>query len=162
MEPKRVHTIGKIATDLAAQDTHAQSPIELERAMHQDYEENIHECIARGKKEYPGDFYIVVITKKERLLQNVLRHYYFPRSTCPTPEYDQTVYKYYRADDNHRFLWVVPDKITCENLRDNAVQVNELERDLLMFVLDFYDDTLMKIAKKLNGEFLETPLLTAY
>lgn len=162
MEPKRIHTVGKIATDLAAQDTHAQSPIELERAMHKDYEENIQQCIERGKKEHPGDFYIVVITKKERLLQNVLRHYYLHRSTCPTPEYDQTVYKYFREHDAHQFLWVVPDKITCEMMRDNALQVPDPERDLLRFVLDFYDDTLMKLSKKLNGEFLETPLLTAY
>lgn len=162
MEPKRIHTVGKIATDLAAQDTHAQSPIELERAMHKDYEENIQQCIERGKKEHPGDFYIVVITKKERLLQNVLRHYYLHRATCPTPEYDQTVYKYFREHDAHQFLWVVPDKITCEMMRDNALQVPDPERDLLRFVLDFYDDTLMKLSKKLNGEFLETPLLTAY
>lgn len=162
MEPKRIHTVGKIATDLAAQDTHAQSPVELERAMHKDYEENVQQCIERGKKEHPGDFYIVVITKKERLLQNVLRHYYLHRATCPTPEYDQTVYKYFREHDAHQFLWVVPDKITCEMLRDNALQIPDLERDLLRFVLDFYDDTLMKLSKKLNGEFLETPLLTAY
>lgn len=162
MEPKRIHTVGKIATDLAAQDTHAQSPIELERAMHKDYEENVQQCIERGKKEHPGDFYIVVITKKERLLQNVLRHYYLHRATCPTPEYDQTVYKYFREHDAHQFLWVVPDKITCEMMRDNALQVPDPERDLLRFVLDFYDDTLMKLSKKLNGEFLETPLLTAY
>lgn len=162
MEPKRIHTIGKIATDLAAQDTHAQSPVELERAMHKDYEENVQQCIERGKKEHPGDFYIVVITKKERLLQNVLRHYYLHRATCPTPEYDQTVYKYFREHDAHQFLWVVPDKITCEMMRDNALQVPDPERDLLRFVLDFYDDTLMKLSKKLNGEFLETPLLTAY
>jgi hypothetical protein len=162
MEPKRIHTIGKIATELAAQDTHAQSPIELEREMHKEYEENIHQCIERGKQEHPGDFFLVVLTKKERLLPNVLRHYYLHRATCPTPDYDQTVYRYFRQHDAHEFLWVVPDKYTCEGLRDNALHVNELERDLLRFVLDFYDDTLMKLSKKLNGEFLETPLLTAY
>ncbi len=161
MEPKRVQTVGKIATDLAAQDTYAQSAIELEREIHKEYEDNIHNCIERGKKEHPGDFYVVVLTKKERLLPNVLRHYYLHRSTCPTPDYDQTVYRYYRLHDTHEFIWVIPDKYTCETLRDHALEVPALERDLLRFVLDFYDDTLMKLSKKLNGEELLTPLLTA-
>ena len=78
MEHKK-ETLGKLATRLAEKDTHAQSPIELERAMHQEYEDNIYQCIERGKKEHKGDFYIVVLTKRERLLQNVLRHYYLHR-----------------------------------------------------------------------------------
>lgn len=161
MEQPKKETVGKIALDLAMQDTHPQSAIELERAVHKEYEDNIYQCIERGKKEHFGDFYIVVLTKRERLLPNVLRHYYFHRSTCPTPDYDQTVYRYWRQHDAHEFIWVVPDKHTCLMLRDNALQVPELERDLLRFVLDFYDDTLMKKSKKLNGEQLETPLLIA-
>jgi len=159
MKDGKKETVGKIATDLAAQDIHPQSAIELEREIHKEYEKNLLECIERGKKEYQADFFIVVITKKERLLPNVLRHYYFPRFTCPTPEYDQTVYKYYWTHDAYEFLWVVPDKNTCHYFRDNALHVQESERDLLKFVLDFYDDTLMKLSKKLNGEELETPLL---
>jgi len=159
VEQKRDYTLGKFATELAKRDTHEQSPVELERAMHEEYEDNIQLCIERGKKDYPGDFYIVVLTKRERLLPNVLRHYYFHRATCPTPDYDQTVYKYFREHNAHDFLWVVPDKPTCEHLRDNALHVHELERDLLRFVMDFYDDTLIKKAKQLNGEYLETPFL---
>ena len=159
MEPKRNYTLGKFATELAKQDTHAQSPIELEREMHKEYEDNIYQCIERGKLEYPGDFYIVVLTKRERLLSNVLRHYYLHRSTCPTPDYDQTVYKFFREHNAHEFLWVIPDKKVCEHLREHALEVHELERDLLRFVLDFYDDTLTKKAKQLNGEYLETPFL---
>lgn len=159
MKDGKKETVGKIATDLAAQDIHPQSAIELEREIHKEYEENIQLCIERGKKEFNRDFYVIVITKRERLLPNVLRHYYFPRGTCPTPEYDQTVYKYHWAHDVHEFLWVIPDKITCQLFRDNALHIKESERDLLKFVLDFYDDTLMKLSKKLNGEELETPLL---
>ena len=159
MEPKKVHTVGKVSAELAAQDLHPQNPIELERAMHKDYEDNVYQCIERGKKEYKNDFYVVVLTKRERIMKNVLRHYYLHRATCPTPNYDQTVYRYHHEHDALEFMWVIPGKDTCEFMRDNALQVPELQRDLLRFVLDFYDDTLMKMAKKLNGEYLETPLI---
>jgi hypothetical protein len=152
-------TVGKVATDLIQQDAPTRDPIELERAMHEDYEKNVWECVVRSQKDYLGDFYIVVLTKKEKLLENVLRHFFFGRSSCPTPDYDQAVYKYHREHDALEFLWVVPSKPTCEYLRDNALDVIESERDLLKFVLDFYDDTLMIKAKKLNREELETPLL---
>lgn len=159
MKDGKRETVGKIATDLAAQDIHPQSAIELEREIHKDYDKEFHICIERGKKEYPGDFYIVVLTQKERLFHNVLRHKFFHRHSCPTPEYDQAVYKYHRIPETFEFLWVVPDKATCQHFREFALQIPESERDLLKFVLEFYDDTLMKLSKKLNGEELETPLL---
>jgi len=55
-------------------------------------------------------FYVCVITKKERLMDNVLRNYFLARSTCPTPQYDQTVYKYHRDSGAIQFLWVLPSK----------------------------------------------------
>lgn len=64
MKDGKKETVGKIATDLAAQDIHPQSAIELEREIHKEYEKNLLECIERGKKEYQADFFIVVITKK--------------------------------------------------------------------------------------------------
>ena len=81
MSKKRV-TVGKVATDLAKQDTVAQSPIELEREIHKEYEQNFFDCAERGKKHYRGDFFVVVLTKKERLLPNVLRHYFLHRNSC--------------------------------------------------------------------------------
>lgn len=158
MAEKR-ETMGKISNDLIVKTPDTRSPIELEREMHKEYEDNVYLCVERSKKEFNGDFYVVVLTKKERLLQNVLRHYYFGRATCPTPDYDQTVYHYHRDADVLETLWVIPDKQVCEHFRENALHVHELERDLLTFILDFYDDTLMKKAKKLNGEELETPFL---
>ena len=158
---EKKETVGKVSVDLAAQEAPTRDPIELERAIHKDYEDNIYLCIDRHKKDFIGDFYIVVLTKRERLLQNVLRHYFFGRATCPTPEYDQAVYKFHRNGEVIEFLWVIPSKETCEHFRLHALEVHDLERDLLKFVLDFYDDTLMKKAKMLNGEALDTPLLVA-
>jgi hypothetical protein len=145
-------TIGKIATELMEKIPESRDPIELERAMHADYDKHLYDAIARGFREYHGDFYVVVDTKKERLLENVLRNYFYCRSTCPTPTYDQTVYKYHRKDENIEFIWVIPSKDTCQIYRDHCLEVDPEERDLLQFVLEFYDGSLLRKCKILNNE----------
>jgi hypothetical protein len=145
-------TVGKIALDLQTKTPDSRDPIELERAIHVEYEQNVMECISRALKECDSDFYIVVLTKQERLLHNVLRHYFFYRLSCPTSEYDQAVYRYRRVDNHLEFLWVVPSKDTCEMYRDHRTQVDPEEYGLLDFVLKFYDGTLDRLAKSLNGE----------
>lgn len=145
-------TVGKISRDLSLKSPESHDPIELEREMHKDYEKHIYSCIDTCKKGYPADFYIVVIIKRERLMQNVLRNYFFGRLTCPMPDYDQTVYFFDRAKEQIQFLWVIPSKDACIVLKENAVQVVPEERELLKFVLDFADGTLYKLARQLNGE----------
>lgn len=145
-------TVGKIATDLMQKEAPTRDPIELEREMHKDYEANVYECVERSKKEYEGDFFIVVLTKKERLLQNVLRNYLFGRKSCPTPQYDQTVYRYDRKDDCLSHVWTVPSKDTCKLFLDNILLITDSERELLNNILDFETGTLLEVAKKFNQE----------
>lgn len=158
MAEKR-ETVGKISSELLQKEPDTRDPIALEREMHKDYVNHVYDAVARGKTEFPGDFFVVVITKKERLMQNVLRNYFLARSTCPTPEWDQTVYRYKRADDLIEFLWVVPSKDTCQLFKDNALEISPEEKDLLRFVMDFTDGTLLKLAKRLNKEMKSSPLL---
>lgn len=158
MSKKKV-TVGKVATELQAQDTVAQSPIELEREIHKEYEQNFHECLERGKKQHLSDFYVVVLTKKERLLPNVLRHYFLHRNSCPTPDYDQAVYKYYKEHDGFEFMWVIPDRNTCKMMLKDALYLPESQHELLRFVMDFADGSLMKKAKILNREQVDSPLV---
>lgn len=152
-------TVGSHAKELLEKEPESRDPIELEREMHKDYEKNVHEAIDRGKKEFDDDFYVVVTTKKERLMKNVIRNYFHARQTCPTPDYDQTVYCYSIKHELLEFLWVLPSKDTCQLLKDNALQVASDEKALLHFVLSFYDGSLLVKAKKLNGEQLDSPLL---
>ena len=152
-------TVGKLSSELLKQESPTNSPIELEREMHTEYDKNISECIDSGKKQYNHNFYVVVITKRERLMPNVFRNYFFPRETCPTPDWDQAVYRYMRSVDCVEFLWVIPSKDTCEHLKQNALYVSPEEKELLNFVLDFSDGTLLLMAKKLNKEREDSPLL---
>ena len=152
MKEKKRDTVGALSLSLSEKEPCSRDPIELEREMHKDYEKNVFECVDTHKKVFNNDFYIVVLTKKERLMKNVMRNYFLARHSCPTPDYDQTVYRYNRKEDTLTFMWVIPSRDTCHLLKDNAVEVVAEERQLLNYVLDFSDGTLMKLAKKLNNE----------
>lgn len=145
-------TVGKVSSDLIVKAPETTSPIEQMRESLSEYDQNIWECIDRCNKDFVGDFYITVITKNERLMPNVFRNYFYGRLSCPTPDWDQTVYKYKRKDNQIVFMWVIPSKDACEHLQINALQVANEERELLKYVLAFHDGTLLKLAKELNGE----------
>jgi hypothetical protein len=146
-------TVGKLSTELLPKkvdDTHCAE--EQMREQLTDYDRNIYEAIERGKKEFTGDFYVVVISKRERLLSNIYRLYYLTRASCPTPDHDQTVYKYHRKSEHIEFIWVIPDQQACQYLTLNALTLHKEEKVLLNFVLLFADGTLFQRAQQLNGE----------
>ena len=162
-------TIGAIASQLQTKQPDTLDPIELQRATEQEYIDNLIWCVKHAKKEVDcsgidghlecknrdamtKDFYIAALLKKEKLLDNVLRNYFIPTLACPTPHFDQTVYKFNAAKQDIEYLWTVPDKELCEEFVQNRNQVLPEERGLLKFVLDYYDGTLFKLCKKLNGE----------
>jgi len=120
------------------------------------YEEEIWETVDRALKDdaIKGDFYVVVLFKKERHLQNIVRQYFFYRNSCPTPEYDQTVYHVRRMDRKIKYLWTVPDVATCKWL---PLRVNELPDEqlhLVKMIQDFNSGELEKVARKMNDEFI--------
>lgn len=152
----RKFTVGKLATDLQKSETHEVSAIEQQREMTQDYMKNLYDAVDKGYKEFEGDFFIHVETKKEKLLENVLRNYFIPRKTCPTPNYDQAIFRYHREKGEIQFFWVIPDRGTCFYFKQNANEVVDEEKELLKFVLQFDDGTLLKLCKRLNGEETST------
>ena len=153
-------TVGKISSELI-QQSHNYDHTANEQMQEQlkDYDKNVDICFKRSKKDFEGDFYIVVLTKKERLMQNVIRNYFAGRESCPTPEYDQVVYKYNKKNDYLEFLWVVPAKDICTLMIQNALNLPSEQKMLLEFVMDFVDGQLLKKAKMLNGEKVDSPLL---
>lgn len=148
-------TIGKLSTELLHKDTksdHTAGEQMVEQL--ENYESNFFECVNRGKGMFPGDFYVVVITKREKLFANVLRNFFFPTLACPTPTWDQIVYKYTRKDESHDLIWVIPDKHTCGFMIENRLALDLSQQQLLKFVMDFKDGSLDRKARTLNGESL--------
>ena len=119
-----------------------------------DYEKNVHEAAKLGKIKFDTDFYITVLLKKEPLMPNIIRFYYFSRQSCPTPQHDQIVYRYHRESGDIEFMWVVPSLEACVTLVNEALMAHPDEKQLLQCVLDFRDGTLLRKAKELNGEYI--------
>jgi len=162
-------TVGKIASDLMLKTPDSNDPIEIQRATEQEYLDNLMWCVQHALKKVDcssiashdecknrtaleGDFYVAALLKKEKLLQNVLRNYFIATKSCPTPTFDQTIYKYNSKKEAIEFLWVVPDQETALTLKDNKQIVVPSERGLLQFVLDYYNGNLHRVCKQLNGE----------
>lgn len=154
-------TVGKISSDLAQKEPESRDPIELERSMQKEYYKYLVDCIEVNKSRYTDQFFIVVITKNERLMPNVFRNYFYARKSCPTPDYDQTVWRYDNKADELEYLWTIPSRESCKHLKLNAIYVPKEERQLLQFVLEFADGTLFKVAKYYNNEQPDSPLLKA-
>lgn len=152
-------TIGKISSDLLLKQPESRDPIELQREMTSEYLKYLIDCANQHKNIYPGDFYLIVITKNERLMPNVFRNYFTARMSCPTPDYDQAVYKYNRKKEEIEFVWVIPCKDACIHLLKNKEHVTESERPLLNFIVDFWTGNLFEKSKKLNGEEKISPVL---
>jgi hypothetical protein len=147
-------TVGKASIELLAKEPDTKDPIELQREMTSEYEKDFYVCVERGKKNHTGDFYVIVVTKKERLMPNVLRLYFMDGFACPTPDYDQTVYKFHRAEERPELIWCIPSRDTCIMFLDNKTAIAPQEWSLLEYVLKFADRTLYKLAKTLNGEVI--------
>jgi len=150
--PIKRKTVGELSLDLSKKAPDAQNAIDQMREQLSEYEENVLKCIKNNRNKYEKEFYVVVLTKKERLMQNVLRGFYFARKTCPTPDYDQAVYRYTKSGDHLEFLWVIPSADTVNLMKNNVAYVPSDQYALLGFVLKFVDGTLLDFAKKQNKE----------
>ncbi len=156
--------MGKIALDLQKKNDLQTDSIELQKEIHKGsnsdktYEEEVWFTAKRGIEDTSihGDFYIVVLFKKERLLHNVVRQYFFYRQSCPTPEFDQTVYKYLRNDVKIDHLWTVPNNVACLNLPLRKKDLPSDQMMLVSFIEAFHSGELDRLAARENKETLVT------
>jgi RNA-binding protein YhbY len=159
MEEVKRDTVGKISTELLSQDYGKVSVIDQQREMQKDYIDELVKCVELNKKRFPGNFFIVVETKTEKLMANVMRNYFFARWTCPTPTYDESVFRYNRQEERIEYLWSIPSRPACYYIRDNIAIIDKSEEELKYFVLGFFDGSLLRKAKELNNEKHDTILL---
>lgn len=155
-EPKK--TIGQHVIEMY--NKKADTPYVVEKMKQQSakWNEVMQNCYDVGTKGLPNrDFYIVVLLKHEIIFGDKVWHLLpFVRPTCPSPEYDQTVFKYHHKVGTPEFLWCLPDKETYDWYVENASIIHPDRWGLLKFVLMDKSGVLLKKAKILNGEsFLE-------
>jgi hypothetical protein len=155
MKRAKPETVGKLSVDLLSQADNKHTVSEQMHEQLNDYDKELYDCFYTQKSRYTGIFYIVVLTRGDRLLTNVVRHMFFARHSCPTPDYDQCVYQCHKDWPEPKFMWVIPCKDYCEYLRD-LITVPEEHASLYPYVRDFYDGTLLALCKKLNHETEDT------
>ncbi len=156
MNEEKREKLGKIAVDLMLNKENEQAnAVDIEHEAHvknDTWLNNIHLATERGLKQFPKDFYIVHLIQRPAVYKNVVREYFFPRESCPTPDYDQSVLRYHRHDDVLEYLWTIPSRELCIEFKEHALEIPSDQQWLLKMVFEFADGTLYKMARQLNGE----------
>lgn len=146
-------TVGKISQELKQKAPETTDVNEQGEWMTKDYLANLYEAILTFTKKNPmTDFFIEVQTVKPRILDNVIRNYFIARLSCPTPNYDQTVWQYKYKDEELYLVWTIPNREHCFKLLENAAIIDPSIRDLTNNVIAFAQGDLYKLSKKLNNE----------
>jgi len=131
-------TVGEEAYKRLLNPDTKQSIIDTQQEIDKDYFPQLEECIKKhiGKPNFEGDFFITVIVKKERLMENVVRRYFIARQTLPTPAYDQTVWRFNKRGDVE-YIWTVPDHNTCQEMYHHPENVPPEEEWMYQMVKAF-------------------------
>lgn len=160
MEEKEKVYVGAIANELLQKEPDTRDPDEISFEVHKDYLDNVHKCIDDAKAKWPNkDFFVVVLTKHEKILIKGFRRYFMARLSCPTPNYDQIVYQYTAKGDEAKLLWCLPNRRACKMYVLNKHLVDPSEYEILGYILKYKEGKLLKLAKKLNGEKADSVLL---
>lgn len=142
-EDKVKETVGAASRRLLLNKDHGQGIVDTQREADKKY---FAECLKCAEtfphSQWKDPWYLVVLHKKERLMENVIRRYFFGRQSLPKPDYDQTVWRFYPSSGNLQFLWAIPDKNTTLWIKNNPQEIPEEQNHLKQLVFDFMEDKL--------------------
>lgn len=150
----KAQPIGKVSRELLLKGDQKQGVVDTQREVDKEYFTEINKCVhAKPHCDWIDPWYVVILHKRERLLENVVRRYFFGRQSLPTPEYDQTVWRYYPSSGNLEFIWCIPDKNTTLYMYDRPGEIVEEQKHLKKFVFDFINGTLYNSVIKKYPEY---------
>jgi len=123
---------------------------ETSAEMNKTFEEELMECVTtyrRNRLDDSSPFYVVVLHKKERIMKNVVRRYFFGRESEPTPDYDQVVFKVDPKNMKIDFKWVIPDIETYHDMIFNGQMYPADKQQLVSFCREMNAGTLADYQK---------------
>jgi hypothetical protein len=149
----------KLIDHIAKNHTLDDDVIEYRRKLECDVLKEIENVIAKTRNAplYRfKDFYIVMLTKVERL-GGVPHNMIFARRSCPTPIYRQSVWKFKNVADQLEFLWAIPDSILYNHiLRNKEKYLADKEcAELAKFVILMESGELLEWVKRENCEKID-------
>lgn len=145
VNPMQHKTVGACAVELMSKGDQRQGVIDTQREMTKGYIDELINCAQRGTKAYPDKefFYVCVQTRRERLLENVIRNQFYHRMTRPFPQYDLALYHYDPKSEKLTFVWCIPDKQTVEEMCVPGFIPSRDDQQLYSFVRSFVAGTLI-------------------
>lgn len=131
------------------------SVTEYTRAIYPMIYKNMWNEIEAKKNQFPytnKDFYVCYTFIRDRILRHP-KPIIWVRQSCPTPVYDQTVYKYHHNAGTLEFLWVIPNKMLYWHIVHNKQKYieNKETASLAKMVLLMESGELLTWVKKENG-----------
>lgn len=155
-KPTQTKTFGQQYVEGIQKDSGKAPAQDIREGLLNEWDQNVMELVQKTRLIEPTrHFYVCVTTKREYLVKNTIRNYFESKYDCPTPQYEQVVYKIHKDGTNISLMWVIPNKEACIYLKQNALLIPAQERELLQYVLDFSVGKLDQIAQKENGEIIE-------
>ena len=146
-------TVGQTVYDNLHKQPDVTDMGEITPDMQARYWNDLASIIVNAKDQLRESFYIEIIFIREKVLQGYVIHpRLFARTSCPTPTYGQHVWFYNYSQDSLAFIWMLPFKDRCDNLRINMLNLTDGEKSMYQYVLDFDDGTLERVARELNNE----------
>lgn len=106
-------------------------------------------------------FYVVMLTINDKVLRTP-RIVMLARRSCPTPVYNQAVWKFDHLTGTLEFLWSIPDSILYNHIIANPEKyINDKEcSDTAKFVILMESGDLLKWVKKENKEKRDAVIFT--
>lgn len=120
-------------------------------------QQKLHEIIGEAVKEdyfLNRSFYIMMVQTNSRDELKTPENKFFVRRSCPSPGYNQHVYKYHHVSGSLEYLWCIPRKNNYYHIWNNRLKYlyNPATKRLATFVISMESGELLKWVKKENGE----------
>ncbi len=129
---------------------------EMRDGVLNEWDQNIFELIHKTRQILKTErFYVCVTTKREYLAPNAIRNYFESKHACPTPQFEQVVYRIKENSNDWQLMWVIPNKEACQYLIFHRHRIPPEEHALLGYVLEFVQGKLDVRAQKENGEIVQ-------
>ncbi len=156
MKAQRSKTVGQYSHEFQQKPDEKINAIDLQRAIFKgdkpenSLENRVKKAVEDGIAKFEGNFFLVLLLRKERLMPNVIRPMLICQQTCPTPTYDQTVWSYNRSEEKLEQVWVVPDKQTVPFLILMKKYLPSDQEKLVEFAEIFVSGELDRFCQRLN------------
>lgn len=127
----------------------------VEETYQKTYPRDLKAFVARVAKVREKDFWVVVAPKSDPMLDMLWvkngKLTLIDVGNCPTPMLGMHVYHYSQKSGDYKLLWALPDEFHFKVIKDNIIDLASDLKDLIGFMYQYEDGTLLQLSNKLNG-----------